>query len=58
MCEEMPYVRSKPVARWLLAFLAPDSSHSQGQNHLFLEHEPASRRFFEEIMLFLAGERA
>jgi pimeloyl-ACP methyl ester carboxylesterase len=25
----------------------------QGQNHLFLEHEPASERFFEEIMLFL-----
>jgi class 3 adenylate cyclase/pimeloyl-ACP methyl ester carboxylesterase len=25
----------------------------QGQNHLFLEHEPASERFFEEIELFL-----
>ena len=25
----------------------------QGQNHLFLEHEPASDRFFEEISLFL-----
>ncbi len=25
----------------------------QGQNHLFLEHEPASQRFFEEIKLFL-----
>jgi len=25
----------------------------QGQNHLFLEHEPASERFFEEIKLFL-----
>jgi class 3 adenylate cyclase/pimeloyl-ACP methyl ester carboxylesterase len=25
----------------------------QGQNHLFLEHEPASQRFFEEIRLFL-----
>jgi pimeloyl-ACP methyl ester carboxylesterase len=25
----------------------------QGQNHLFLEHEPASERFFEEIHLFL-----
>jgi pimeloyl-ACP methyl ester carboxylesterase len=27
----------------------------QGQNHLFLQHEPASDRFFEEIRLFLAG---
>lgn len=27
----------------------------QGQNHLFLEHEPASGRFFEEITLFLNG---
>ena len=27
----------------------------QGQNHLFLEHEPASERFFEEIRLFLGG---
>jgi len=27
----------------------------QGQNHLFLEHEPASDRFFEEIRLFLSG---
>jgi len=27
----------------------------QGQNHLFLEHEPASDRFFEEIRLFLGG---
>jgi pimeloyl-ACP methyl ester carboxylesterase len=26
-----------------------------GQNHLFLEHEPASERFFEEISLFLSG---
>jgi pimeloyl-ACP methyl ester carboxylesterase len=26
-----------------------------GQNHLFLEHEPASDRFFEEISLFLRG---
>ena len=25
----------------------------QGQNHLFLEHEPASERFFEEMRLFL-----
>ena len=25
-----------------------------GQNHLFLEHEPASDRFFEEINLFLS----
>jgi pimeloyl-ACP methyl ester carboxylesterase len=25
----------------------------QGQNHLFLEHEPACERFFEEIDLFL-----
>jgi len=25
----------------------------QGQNHLFLEHEAASERFFEEIELFL-----
>ena len=24
-----------------------------GRNHLFLEHEPASERFFEEISLFL-----
>ena len=24
-----------------------------GRNHLFLEHEPASNRFFEEISLFL-----
>jgi pimeloyl-ACP methyl ester carboxylesterase len=27
----------------------------QGHNHLFLEHEPASQRFFEEIELFLNG---
>ena len=27
----------------------------QGQNHLFLENEPASQRFFEEIELFLKG---
>jgi pimeloyl-ACP methyl ester carboxylesterase len=27
----------------------------QGQNHLFLEDEPASDRFFEEIRLFLGG---
>jgi pimeloyl-ACP methyl ester carboxylesterase len=26
-----------------------------GRNHLFLEHEPASDRFFEEIDLFLRG---
>jgi pimeloyl-ACP methyl ester carboxylesterase len=26
-----------------------------GRNHLFLEHEPASDRFFEEIRLFLSG---
>ena len=26
----------------------------QGQNHLFLEHEPATERFFEEIKLFLS----
>jgi class 3 adenylate cyclase/pimeloyl-ACP methyl ester carboxylesterase len=26
-----------------------------GQNHLFLEQEPASERFFEEISLFLQG---
>ncbi len=26
-----------------------------GRNHLFLEHEPASNRFFEEIGLFLNG---
>ena len=26
----------------------------QGKNHLFLEHEPAAERFFEEIALFLA----
>ena len=26
-----------------------------GRNHLFLEHEPASNRFFEEISLFLRG---
>src|SRR5277367_4892935 len=26
-----------------------------GRNHLFLEHEPASVRFFEEISLFLRG---
>jgi class 3 adenylate cyclase/pimeloyl-ACP methyl ester carboxylesterase len=26
-----------------------------GRNHLFLEHEPASNRFFEEIGLFLRG---
>ena len=26
----------------------------QSQNHLFLEHEPASERFFEEIRLFLS----
>src|SRR5262249_10845438 len=24
-----------------------------GQNHLFLDHEPAAARFFEEIKLFL-----
>jgi len=27
-----------------------------GRNHLFLEHEPASDRFFEEISLFLRGQ--
>ena len=26
-----------------------------GRNHLFLEHEPASDRFFEELRLFLRG---
>jgi pimeloyl-ACP methyl ester carboxylesterase len=26
----------------------------QGQNHLFLEQEPASDRFFEEVKLFLS----
>ena len=26
-----------------------------GRNHLFLEHEPASDRFFEEVGLFLRG---
>ncbi|MGC2782492.1 MAG: alpha/beta fold hydrolase [Roseiarcus sp.] len=26
-----------------------------GRNHLFLEHEPASNRFFEEVSLFLKG---
>jgi pimeloyl-ACP methyl ester carboxylesterase len=26
-----------------------------GRNHLFLEHEPASNRFFEEISLFMRG---
>ena len=26
-----------------------------GRNHLFLEHEPASDRFFEEISLFMRG---
>jgi len=25
----------------------------QGQNHLFLEDEPASERFFEELKLFI-----
>ena len=25
----------------------------QGRNHLFMEHEPACARFFEEIKLFL-----
>ena len=25
----------------------------QGQNHLFLENEPAAQRFFEEVKLFL-----
>jgi pimeloyl-ACP methyl ester carboxylesterase len=29
-----------------------------GRNHLFLEHEPASDRFFEEISLFLSGWQA
>ncbi|SDR62008.1 Adenylate cyclase, class 3 [Rhizobiales bacterium GAS113] len=27
----------------------------QGRNHLFLQHEPASARFFEEIRLFLGA---
>ena len=27
----------------------------EGHNHLFLEHEPASARFFQEIKLFLGG---
>ena len=26
-----------------------------GRNHLFLEHEPASNRLFEEISLFMRG---
>jgi class 3 adenylate cyclase/pimeloyl-ACP methyl ester carboxylesterase len=30
----------------------------QGQNHMFLEHEPSSQRFFEEIKLFLGRRRA
>jgi pimeloyl-ACP methyl ester carboxylesterase len=29
-----------------------------GRNHLFLEHEPASNRFFEEISLFLSSRRS
>jgi class 3 adenylate cyclase/pimeloyl-ACP methyl ester carboxylesterase len=28
-----------------------------GRNHLFLEHEPASNRFFEEVSLFLGAHR-
>jgi len=27
----------------------------EGRNHLFLEHEPAAQRFFEELDLFLKG---
>jgi pimeloyl-ACP methyl ester carboxylesterase len=27
-----------------------------GRNHLFLEHEPASDRFFEEVSLFLRAD--
>jgi len=30
----------------------------QGQNHMFLEHEPAAQRFFEEIKLFLGSRSA
>jgi pimeloyl-ACP methyl ester carboxylesterase len=30
----------------------------QGQNHMFLEHEPATQGFFEEIKLFLGRRRA
>jgi RNA polymerase sigma factor (sigma-70 family) len=29
-----------------------------GRNHMFLEHEPASNRFFEEISLFLSSRRS
>ena len=32
-----------------------EASYVGGQNHLFLQHEPASDRFFEEIRLFLGG---
>jgi pimeloyl-ACP methyl ester carboxylesterase len=34
-----------PVARFIAL---------PGRNHLFLEHEPASQRFFEEVKLFLS----
>ncbi len=27
----------------------------QGNNHILLEHDPATRRFFEEISIFFAG---
>ena len=29
-----------------------------GRNHLFLEHEPASNRFFEEVSVFLSSAKA
>jgi pimeloyl-ACP methyl ester carboxylesterase/DNA-binding winged helix-turn-helix (wHTH) protein len=40
-----------------LAASIPDARFAllPGRNHLFLEHEPASARFFEEISLFLRG---
>jgi pimeloyl-ACP methyl ester carboxylesterase len=43
-------------AGWTMAAGIPGSRFVafQGQNHFFLEHEPASRRFFEEIGLFLS----
>jgi hypothetical protein len=43
------------VVGWLPAFPAADSWPSRGQNHVFLEHEPACARFFEELRLFLSG---
>jgi pimeloyl-ACP methyl ester carboxylesterase len=30
----------------------------RGRNHFFLEHEPASERFFEEVKLFLGRPSA